>query len=1411
MERVLSGRPSAGSGQAPSARGSAAAQEQAGPRRPEILSGVEGSRTASRPEPRPGRRRARLFALLPAFALLLGALCLFAAAPAHAQVTVWSATLTADEDGIYFGCDNEETAQDDCSSTSVLSEDEFTYAGTTFAIKSILWDSSGDELFFVVTVDDEEVEAWATKTALHSLTLTVQGSALAVAGASTTDGDFTWSYEPATDWDDGDSISLSLTIPALVKNTGQSPSTQASMGSTSVAQGFTTGAASGGYTLSSIEAVSGVAANATQRDTIRAELWSAGTSGPGSRIAALTVPDSVSAGTVEFAAPAGTTLTASTTYYVVLYTVGDFNWLIGVTNSADEDSGGAAGWSITNTGHWVGDDEPTGSSAWAGWSSPATPIRIVVNGAAAPSSPVWSATLTVDASDDSFGCDDGDMDQGDCSGTDGALSNAQFTYAGTTFTINGFFWDSTEDELFFEVLVAGEEPEAVSFKTAFRPLTLTVQGSALAFADASTDNGVYWSYEPEPDWTDGLAVALSLALPQTTTTQPTPTQPTSGVLVSNIEQTAGVQEVATGSVVNAQGFTTGSASGGYALASIEIVVGEGANATQRGTIRAELWSAATGGGPGSRITTLTVPTTFSAGTVEFAAPAGTTLTSNRKYFFVLYTTGSFDMEPSTTTTSDEDSGGLPGWSIDDASQYDESRGVPDQNIMWSEDSDYIFRIRVNGSAATTTTSSSGATLSGLTASSATSAGGTYSALGLTPATLPPSVFKPTTTTYTASVANDVTHVKLTPTVTDTNATVQVGKGASLTTVASGSSSAAIALDEGRNEITVRVTAQDSTTKDYTVRVTRAASLPAGTVWSALLTPVEFATDPVTFGCDRSGGFTRLRCSALLDDNRFSYGGNNYQVFDVLLTAGGELRLRLNPNSPSGLSGLSLCAGDTALAFSAAAIDGNANTATWSSTGLTWTHGTPVRLSIGTSCGQTMTTPQPTAGVLVKNTGQSGDSLGALGSISLAQAFTTGSASGGYTLTSIGWIWQGNASATNAANVRGELWSAGSGGPGSKIADLTVPTTFSAGTVEFAAPAGTTLTANTTYYAVLYTIGTFSPGISRTNSNDEDSGGATGWSIADTSHFASADSPTTSTTWTASTSAASLRIVVKGATGTTTTQSSVATLSGLAASSATSASGPFTALTLTPPVSPDRLATVTSYAARVPQATTHVKLTPTVSDTNASVKVGKQGSTLTTVSSGTASGAIALVDGPNAITVRVTAENGSTMIDYTVIVTRGQAAVLSTDATLRALTASSSTSAGGAYGALGLTPSAFSAATTSYTATVANSVTHVKLTPTVNETNATVQVGKGGEPGDGEQRLGERRHRAGRGRQRHHGARHRPGHQRDAGLHRHRHAVGDDADRHPLGRAAARRRGLERAGDGDAVRGAVEQRDDTADD
>ena len=101
--------------------------------------------------------------------------------------------------------------------------------------------------------------------------------------------------------------------------------------------------------------------------------------------------------------------------------------------------------------------------------------------------------------------------------------------------------------------------------------------------------------------------------------------------------------------------------------------------------------------------------------------------------------------------------------------------------------------------------SNDATLSGLSLSA--------SSASLTPA------FASDEESYTASVGNAISSVRVTPTVNEANATVTV-KG---TTVASGQQSGPISLSVGENTITVVVTAEDGTTKTYTVDVTRAAA------------------------------------------------------------------------------------------------------------------------------------------------------------------------------------------------------------------------------------------------------------------------------------------------------------------------------------------------------------------------------------------------------------------------------------------------------------------------------------------------------------------------------------------------------------------------------------------------------------
>ncbi len=148
-------------------------------------------------------------------------------------------------------------------------------------------------------------------------------------------------------------------------------------------------------------------------------------------------------------------------------------------------------------------------------------------------------------------------------------------------------------------------------------------------------------------------------------------------------------------------------------------------------------------------------------------------------------------------------------------------------------------------------------------------------------------------------------------------------------------------------------------------------------------------------------------------------------------------------------------------------------------------------------------PPPTDITLISNSGQS-DGQGISLTISRhAQAFTTGSNEAGYTLASIAikYASLGNSS-TILANSSVGIWSsqtstvAGGVEPDSRIATLGDPASLTAGRLStFTAASAITLTKDTTYFVVLENSGTLVGAIQYTASDDEDAGGATGWTIA----------------------------------------------------------------------------------------------------------------------------------------------------------------------------------------------------------------------------------------------------------------------------------------------------------------------------
>jgi hypothetical protein len=141
-----------------------------------------------------------------------------------------------------------------------------------------------------------------------------------------------------------------------------------------------------------------------------------------------------------------------------------------------------------------------------------------------------------------------------------------------------------------------------------------------------------------------------------------------------------------------------------------------------------------------------------------------------------------------------------------------------------------------------------------------------SSLTLSSGTLTPG-FSGAISAYTATVPNATSSITVTPTRADANATIQVRINAgSFTSVNSGSASGSLPLVVGSNTIEILVTAQDASTKTYTVLVNRAPIPPPISITSisplmaapgqaVTLTGTDFNTSPaqniVFFGATRA--------------------------------------------------------------------------------------------------------------------------------------------------------------------------------------------------------------------------------------------------------------------------------------------------------------------------------------------------------------------------------------------------------------------------------------------------------------------------------------------------------------------------------------------------------------------------------
>ena len=146
-----------------------------------------------------------------------------------------------------------------------------------------------------------------------------------------------------------DEFVITVLDPALVSNIRQTSHGRDGLADVDAAQGFDTGTHPGGYELTGVELRLTTAAALTAVPRVRLVAGSPQAAGG----VTLTGPDALptdTTGTYVFTAPAGTKLKPSTTYSVVMESVGNtssgVDWLH--TRSNSEDATPATGWSITD-------------------------------------------------------------------------------------------------------------------------------------------------------------------------------------------------------------------------------------------------------------------------------------------------------------------------------------------------------------------------------------------------------------------------------------------------------------------------------------------------------------------------------------------------------------------------------------------------------------------------------------------------------------------------------------------------------------------------------------------------------------------------------------------------------------------------------------------------------------------------------------------------------------------------------------------------------------------------------------------------------------------------------------------------------------------------------------------------------
>ena len=381
------------------------------------------------------------------------------------------------------------------------------------------------------------------------------------------------------------------------------------------AQLFTTGDHAAGYTLGSIETAFSI--TPSDADKLSFSLWSVDSSGtdprPDTKVADLTLSGSVTViSTTAFTAPAGTTLTANTSYAVVgAYSGSD---TVELSKTTSDSYTSSFGFTLLSRSR-----RDSGSN-WTHGLSDRMLMRVI-------------------------GTEKGDTNAAPT--LDKPLAD-QEAIAGQPFSFQipaDAFSDPDGDTLTYST---SNLPTWLSFDAATRTFSGTPPGSLLLVpfdvrVTATDPGGLFVQ--------DDFDVTLFVDVPELTSGD-------GDVLVTNLDQAAseaaGISRNSVG-----QAFTTGSHAAGYTLGSIEIAFKHfDSSSTEIEKVSASLWSTTTTDSfgnvrPNMNVQALTLAGTITdTGTTRFTAPAGTTLDADTTYAVVFTYSGS---DPTTFTARITDS------------------------------------------------------------------------------------------------------------------------------------------------------------------------------------------------------------------------------------------------------------------------------------------------------------------------------------------------------------------------------------------------------------------------------------------------------------------------------------------------------------------------------------------------------------------------------------------------------------------------------------------------------------------------------------------------------------------------------------------------------------------------------------